>query len=66
MVLRSFLNRFRIGGTKKLANEFAKYIKAMEMDPRLPRIGTMKLDDTFIPISVKDIPTPKVTTFPIE
>lgn len=55
-----------MGGTKKFAKEFEKYINAIAMDPRLPRIGTIKLEDTFIPIRVRDIPIPSVTTFPIE
>ena len=33
------------------------------MEPTLPRIGTMKLDDTLIPIKQRDIPIPNVTTF---
>ena len=33
------------------------------MDPTLPRMGTMKLDDTLIPIRQRDIPIPNVTTF---
>ena len=33
------------------------------MDPTLPRIGTIKLEDTLIPIKQRDIPIPNVTTF---
>ena len=35
------------------------------MDPRFPRIGTMKLEDTFTPRRHNDIPIPKVTTLPV-
>ena len=35
------------------------------MDPTLPRIGTIKLEDTLIPIKQRDIPIPNVTTFRI-
>ena len=33
------------------------------MDPTLPRIGTIKLEDTLIPIKQRDIPIPNVATF---
>ena len=55
-----------MGGTKKFAKELEKYRTAIEIEPRFPKIGTIKLDDVLTPIRQKAIPNPNVTTFDIE
>lgn len=45
-----------------MAKELEKYKTDIEIDPRLPRIGTIKLDDVFTPIRQRDIPNPNVVT----